>query len=137
MSEKIECVDPRPYAEISFQILSKLCDLYEEGEDIEKFFVDNMISKIAIYGAGNIGKHFYRSLKSSQINVLYFIDQNADGEACEKVDVYLPEEAPNIVDAIVVTPVKFFYEIESKLKTFMPDIYIISAETVVNYRRSK
>ena len=137
MSEKIECIDPRPYAEISFQILSQLCDLYEEGNDIEKFFLDNTISKIAIYGAGNIGRHFYRSLRGSQVDVLYFIDQNADGEVYEMVDVYLPEEAPNTVDAVVVTPVKFFYEIESKLNVLIPDTYIISAETVVNYRRSK
>lgn len=73
-----------------------------EGKSPFDFFEKHQIKKVAIYGAGDLGKSIELVLKNSDIEVCFFIDQNAD-YIISDVPVYRKEVMPKSVDAIIVS----------------------------------
>lgn len=107
-----------------------------KGKTMECFFLDNFYSNIAIYGVGLIGMQILEELKNSRIHVCYCIDQNAQEKKVEGMDVIVPNLLGSIsrsVDAIVVSPIQHFFDIEKKLLELLHDTDIISIEQVVEY----
>lgn len=101
-----------------------------------KYFEKNNIKKIAIYGAGTIGELFYNEIKNTGLKVSFFIDNNIDKEGtslgditiigCDKIDI---QES---VDAIIVSPVLDYKEIEKMLQEKkLNATKIISLEQIV------
>lgn len=105
-----------------------------EGKKVSKYFEDNDIKSVAIYGMGTLGELFYEEVKDSDIKVGYFIDKNSD-ILCYGMDEIPITSIDGIaeqeeVDAIIVTPVFDFDVIEEDLDK-VTDIQLISLEDVV------
>ena len=104
-------------------------------EGIKQFFYDNYYKSIVIYGMGYEGTKLYDELCDTDIHILYGIDKNAGNIKVDGLSVVTVDEADisQKVDAIVVTPFKFFAEIEANLEKKYPDGDIISLDDVRKY----
>lgn len=101
----------------------------QEGKNLAKFFKENGYESIAVYGMSYLGERLLDELKGTGIEVRYGIDKNAENIYAD-IDVKgLDDELPE-VDAIVVTAVYFFDEIEDELNKRV-EYPIISLEDVV------
>ncbi len=85
----------------------------------KKTFVGNLllnhgILKIGIYGYGVLGKRLYEEINGSEINVVFFADQNPKVSECG-IPCVTPEMIPEDVDAVVVTASFYFDEIYEQL----------------------
>lgn len=102
----------------------------QEGKSIVEYFHKNRIESIAIYGMSYLGERLLDELRDSDIKVRYAIDQNA-GNIYADVDVFLPCDEMPLVDAVIVTPVYYFYEIQEMLLSKV-DYKIISLEDLLS-----
>lgn len=84
------------------KILDRWLTLYEENINIDLWFQKNNFKKVAIYGYGILGRHFYKQLRGSTIELVYVIDQQKDWLDLE-ADIYAPTDDLPAVDCIVVT----------------------------------
>ncbi len=112
-----------------YNVLNQWLILKQEGKSLENYFLNNGYKTLAIYGMGEMGNRLYEELKNTSVQIIYTIDKNA---ACtySELDVIEPEEDFSPVDAIVVTAIFDFVEIEKKLEK-KTDFPIISLEDVV------
>ena len=101
----------------------------QEGKSLVDFFEDNGYKSIAIYGMSYLGERLMDELKDSSIEVRYAIDRNAEN-IYAGVEVKKPEDDLEEVDAVIVTAVFFFDEIEEQLEKIL-DCPIISLEDIV------
>ena len=105
-----------------------------ECKDIESYFENNDIHKVAIYGMGTLGDLIYNDLKNTKINVEYFIDKNADALYYGDDNIVVVGlddiEKQEYVDAIIVTPIFDFEEIE-KILSQKTKVEIKSLEDVI------
>lgn len=101
----------------------------QEGKHLASYFEKNGYKEIAVYGMSYAGETLVEELKGSNITVKYGIDKNA-AKIYADFDVVAPEEELESVDAIVVTSITFFEEIEEALseKVSCP---VISLEDVL------
>lgn len=84
--------------------------------------------KIAIYGMGDIGKNLLADLRDSSVKVDYAIDKVVTNT--EDIRVVSPEEKLEKVDAIVVTAIAYFDDINDNLSS-KTDCPIISLEDII------
>lgn len=130
--------DNRTTDNIGFYLYDQWIRAVRGGYRIAQFFEDNLYKNVAIYGMGVIGLQLFEELQSSgSVNVLYGIDQNAtnkkiDGLNVVTIDQIKSEEEP---DAIIVTPVQHYWEIEHQLKEVYGDVDVISVEDAVFYSK--
>lgn len=101
----------------------------QEGKSIVDYFHKESIKSIAIYGMSYVGERLYDELKDSDIEVKYAIDKNADGIYSE-LEIVTPQEKLEEVDAIVVTPIFYFDEIEGTLSA-KTEVAILSLEDIL------
>lgn len=101
----------------------------QEGKSIVEYFHKNEIKNIAIYGMSYVGERLYDELKNTDIEVKYAIDKNADNLYAD-VNVMLPSEELPEVDAIIVTPISYYYEIKEMLSAKV-DYRIISLDDML------
>lgn len=122
---------------IGFHLYDKWLTNLRNGKRIESFFCDNYYKRIAIYGMGIIGMQVLDELRNSSIKVSYGIDRNAREKRVEGLDVITPntmKALPQKIDAIVVTPMQYFFEIEKMLLDLIEKkIDIVSIEQIVEY----
>ena len=118
--------------EVNQNLLNAWLTLKFNGNNLERYFIENNIKNIAIYGMGFLGNHLLRELENSIVEVSYIIDKNKDKLNLENTKgVILGEELPE-TEAIVVTPVQFFDSIYMELRCYT-DISIISLKQVIDY----
>ncbi len=110
-------------------LLNHWMKIKQEGKTLIKYFHENKINSIAIYGMSYIGERLYDELKDSDVEVKYIIDRNADGIHAE-TDVFTPDQELPEVAAIVVTPVYYYDEIKEMLsnKVYCP---LLSLEDIL------
>lgn len=101
----------------------------QEGKKLASFFEDNNYKSIAIYGMSYLGERLVDELKGSGIEVKYAIDKNAANIYAD-VEVKRPTDNLPGVDAVVVTAVYYFNEIEGELVELV-DCPVISLEDVL------
>lgn len=101
----------------------------QEGKSLVSFFEENGYKSIAIYGMSYLGERLVDELKDSNIEVRYGIDKNAENIYSD-LDMKKPDDTLEDVDAVIVTAVFFFDEIEEQLEK-MIDCPIISLEDIV------
>ena len=101
----------------------------QEGKNLASFFEVNGYKSIAIYGMSYLGERLVDELKGSGIEVKYAIDKNADNIYAD-IEVKQPTDDLPKVDAVVVTAVYFFDEIESELVELV-DCPVISLKDVL------
>lgn len=112
-----------------FLMMNQWVKVKQQGINLADFFVKNGYKKIAIYGMSYAGETLVDELKGSEVTVAYGIDKNADSIYAD-VDIVSMEDNLEEVDAIVVTAITFFDEIEEKLSEKV-DCAIISLEDVL------
>lgn len=103
----------------------------QEGKAISDYFEENNYKKIAIYGMGYAGSRLLDDLKGTDIEVVYAVDRKV-GSISAKTELISKEEIlkqPE-VDAIVVTAITFFTDIEEELCDVV-DCPIISLEDII------
>jgi len=97
-----------------FLMMNQWVRVKQEGKNLASYFEKNGYKKIAIYGMSYAGETLLDELRETGIQVEYGIDKNADGLYSE-IDIVSVEDSLSEVDAIVVTAITFFDEIEEKL----------------------
>lgn len=97
-----------------FLLMNRWIEIRQEGKKLSDFLIRNGYRKIAVYGMSYAGETFINELKCSDVSVVYGIDKNADSIYAD-VNIVLPEDDLKPVDAIVVTAITFFNEIEEQL----------------------
>ena len=112
-----------------FLMMNQWVKVKQEGKEIASFFQNNGYKKIAIYGMSYAGETFVDELKNTGITIAYGIDKNAD-TIYSDIDIFTMEDSLEEVDAVVVTAVTFFDEIEEKLCEKL-DCPIISLEDIL------
>lgn len=112
-----------------YTMLNQWLLLKQEGKSLDKYFLDHNIGTIAIYGMGEMGNRLYDELKNTSIEIKYAIDNNADNTYSE-LEVVKPGDNLRDVDAIIVTSIFAFEEIEKELSR-KNNMNIISLEDVV------
>ena len=73
------------------------------------------IDCVAIYGAGNIGKSIYKIMKQTTVQVVFYIDRNAEYINLE-IPVYTVENAPQEIGGIIISLFKEAETIKKILK---------------------
>ncbi|MFT4144611.1 MAG: hypothetical protein QM644_09170 [Mobilitalea sp.] len=112
-----------------YQLLNQWLTLKQEGQSLEKYFIDHGYRSIAIYGMGELGNRLYNELKNSEIEVKYAIDQYA-GTTYSEIEIVELDGNLEEVDIIVVTSIFAYDEIKDQLeeKVMYP---VVSLEDVV------
>ena len=112
-----------------FLLMNQWVKVKQEGKNLSSYFMANGYKKIAVYGMSYMGETLVEELKESGVEVAYGIDKNADGIYAD-IDVVSMDDELKEVDAVVVTAVTFFDEIEKRLseKVSCP---IISLEDIL------
>jgi hypothetical protein len=113
-----------------YNMLNQWLMLKQEGKSLAQYFNDNNIRSIAIYGMGEMGNRLYNELRGTEVEVKYALDKDADSSYSE-IDVYdLESDDLEDVDAIVVTAIFAFDEIEEKINE-VTSYTVINLEDVV------
>ena len=93
-----------------------------------------MIKKIAIYGAGDMGRLLYEEIKDSDIEVAYFADRNGEGlHQVDDIPVVPLQEIPQMedVDGMIITPAGNYDAIYKALVKIVPEMRMIYIKDAV------
>jgi hypothetical protein len=112
-----------------FLMMNQWVKVKQEGKNLASYFEKNGYKKIAIYGMSYAGETLVDELKGSDIKVAYGIDQKANSLYSD-VDIVTMDDELEKVDAIVVTAITYFDEIEDKLSEKI-DCPIVSLEDIL------
>ncbi len=112
-----------------FLMMNQWVKVKQEGKNLASYFEKHNYKKIAVYGMSYAGETLVNELKDSQVELTYGIDQNP---ACiySDMNIVTLDDHLEEVDAIVVTPIFFFEEIEKQLSQML-DCPIISLEDIL------
>lgn len=90
------------------------------GKSLGQRLLEMDISKVAIYGANELGKMVYNDIKESDVRVECFVDKNADkySSSAEEIPVIKPSEISLLEKEsyVLITPEYYFYEILTDLR---------------------
>lgn len=112
-----------------FKMMTQWVQVKQEGKNLTSYFEENGYKKIAIYGMSYAGETLVNELKDSGITVAYGIDKNSDFIFSDLKIVTMEDDLEK-VDAIVVTAITFFDEIEKALSE-KTDCPVISLEEIL------
>ncbi|NBH82472.1 hypothetical protein D7X88_05080 [bacterium C-53] len=112
-----------------FLMMNQWVKVKQEGKHLASYFEENEYKKIAIYGMSYAGETLVDELRGSSITIAYGIDKKADTLYAD-VDIVTLDETLDEVDAVVVTAITFFDEIEAKLSEKL-DCPILSLEDIL------
>lgn len=112
-----------------FQMMNQWVRIKQEGKSLSWYFEENGYKRIAVYGMSYVGETLVKELKDTGIEVAYGIDKRANSLYSD-VDILSLDDDMDIVDAVVVTAITFFDEIEEKLSQKV-DCPIISLEDIL------
>ena len=117
----------------------KLINLYdrclknlEADYKLDSYIKTYLCSRIAVYGAGKMGKHFIYWMRNADVKIVALIDKVKKGEidGIPIVDLREARERSEYFDMIVVTPMVETNNIITYLEKFFA-CPVISLETVV------
>lgn len=112
-----------------FLLMNQWVKVKQDGKNLSSYFEKNGYKKIAVYGMSYAGETLVDELKDTGVEVSYGIDKRADTLYAD-VDIVSIEDSLDDVDAVVVTAITFFDEIEDKLSEKL-DCPIISLEDIL------
>lgn len=98
-----------------FLMMNEWVKVKQAGKNLAEYFEKNEYKKIAVYGMSYAGETLLDELSESDIEIAYAIDKNANSIYLDIETVTLDADLRE-VDAVVVTAITFFDEIERKLK---------------------
>lgn len=97
-----------------FLMMNQWVQVKQEGKKLADYLYEQGYRNIAIYGMSYAGETLVNELRGSNINISYGIDKKADSLYSDIEIISLEDELKD-VDAIIVTAITFFDEIEEKL----------------------
>lgn len=97
-----------------FLMMNQWVKVKQEGKKLSSYFEEKGYTKIAIYGMSYAGETLVDELKNTKVEVAYGIDKRSDSLYAD-VDIRSMEDVLEAVDAVVVTAITFFDEIEEML----------------------
>lgn len=97
-----------------FLMMNQWVEIKQEGKNLRSYFEENGYYEIAIYGMSYAGETLINELQGSNVKIKYGIDQSAENIYAD-INLVSPDDELENVDAIIITPIKFFDEIEKKL----------------------
>lgn len=112
-----------------YLLMNQWVKVKQEKKSIADYLKKNGYREIAIYGMNYVGETLLNELAGSDIKVKYAIDKNADNIFMD-IDVVLPDQILDEVDAVIVTPITFFDEIEELLAKKI-DCPVLSVEDIL------
>ena len=112
-----------------YQLLTLWLKNLEKNKRIERVLNELHISKIAIYGMGDLGKHLKVELEDSSVDVILCFDKRTEFLRLEKPGEYIKCVYSNL-DAVIVTPILEYKEIRLYLKEIF-DVPIMSLEELI------
>ncbi len=112
-----------------FLMMNQWIKVKQEGKNLYSYFAKNGYKRIAIYGMSYAGETLVDELKDSEVEVVYGIDKRADS-LYTGIDIVSVDDSLEDVDAVIVTAITFFDEIEEKLSEKL-DCPIISLEDIL------
>lgn len=115
----------------------------DHSDFFERFFRDKGYRNVAVYGVGRMGKLFtYKNNKVHAVDIKYYLDAYNSEQSFLGKELIKPEalaikgleERSKEIDAIIVTPIDEFYEINIILKEiYPPKINIVSVVEIICY----
>ena len=126
-TQKIQAKSDKHFA--LFLMANQWIKVKQEGKHLTSYFEKNNYKKIAVYGMSYAGETLVDELKDSSVTIAYGIDKNADSIYAD-IDVFSVDADLAPVDAVVVTAVTLFDQIEEKLSEKL-DCPIISLEDIL------
>lgn len=114
---------------LNFGVSCDWIGLFQSGDKIIKYFENNNINEIAIYGMGELGKRLYNELENSGINIKYVIDRD-NKKWSGNTEIYLPQDDLPEVSAIIVTPILDYEDIKVELNRKLK-AEVISLKTII------
>ena len=99
---------------VLFKMMNQWVRVKQDGKNLSSYFEQHGYNKIAVYGMSYAGETLVNELKGSDIEIAYGIDRKE--EVFSYIDVITMEGSLPEVDAVVVTAITFFDEIEESLK---------------------
>lgn len=97
-----------------FLMMNQWVKIKQEGRSLAEFFERNGYERIAIYGMSYAGETLLDELDDTDVEVVYGIDKNA-GSIYLDLDIFTMEDELEKPDAVVVTAISFFDELEEEL----------------------
>lgn len=113
---------------IMYHALEKWMRIKQSNKNLSTYFEVYGYNKIAIYGMGDLGKLLINELEDTSITVEYAIDKNITSN--EKINVVKPDSDLQDVDAIVVTAIAYFDDINENLSNKV-NCPIVSLEDII------
>lgn len=112
-----------------FQLMNYWMIQKNNNVNVGEYLLNKGYKYVAIYGISHIGVSLIQELNGYNIKVEYAIDKNKDN-LCMNINTFSPDDDLDEVDAIIVTALDHFIEIERmlKLKVKCP---ILSLEDVI------
>lgn len=114
---------------VLFLMMNQWVKVKQEGKNLSSYFEKNNYKKIAIYGMSYAGETLVEELKDSKTEIIYGVDRNADSIYSD-IEIYSVEDELPEADAVVVTAITFFEQIEETLSQKL-NCPIISLEDVL------
>lgn len=114
---------------ILFKMMNQWVKVKQDGKNLSEYFIKNDYRRIAIFGMHYAGETLLNELRNTEVEVVYGIDKNADALYMD-VDIVSTDDNLDTVDAVVVTAIAFFGEIEEMLSTKV-DCPILSLEDIL------
>lgn len=99
------------------------------NHSVADYFKKYNYNRIVIYGAGYLGELLFRDLTNDGVDILYFIDKNAD-DIFSDLPVYKIKDNLPDADVVVVTPINYFDEINVDLNAVF-DIPIVALDQII------
>lgn len=112
-----------------FLMMNQWVKVKQEGKNLASYFEKKGYQKIAVYGMSYAGETLINELKNTNVTIAYGIDKNA-GSIYADIDIVSMDDTLEPVDAVVVTAITFFDEIEEQLSAKM-DCPILSLEDIL------
>lgn len=111
------------------RLLLKWITLKQDHINLGRYFEMHSLYTIAVYGLGERGIRFLDELRDSNVKIQYVVDKNAKQFAVS-FPLYTPNEELEEVDAMVVTVLNGFRDIEERM-AYKLQCPIISIEDVI------
>lgn len=114
-----------------YELLIEWLALKQEGRNLSEYFIKKGYQTIAVYGMKELGVRLCHELAGTDVSVKYALDKrNPSIEEDINLEIYRPDKAPGFVDAVVITAIHYFDDIERELSEILP-YPVISLEDAV------
>lgn len=99
-----------------FKMMDQWVAVKQQGKNLSDYLDKREYKTIAVYGMSYAGQRLIEELEGSNIQIKYGIDKKANTITIySNIDIVTMEDELEDVDAIIVTPITFFDEIEKEL----------------------